>query len=82
MKVLSSVEAKVSPQIYIDVECGLTRMADGSINIWHKNTANLIVKLNGHIPGCNSVSWNPADPCLFASCGDDGKIKMYILFPR
>lgn len=50
---------------------------DGSINIWHKNTANLIVKLNGHIPGCNSVSWNPADPCLFASCGDDGKIKIW-----
>ncbi|KAI1214841.1 WD domain-containing protein [Annulohypoxylon truncatum] len=53
---------------------------DGSINIWHKTSAQLVEKLNGHIPGCNSVSWNPADPCLFASCGDDGKIKMCVLF--
>lgn len=50
---------------------------DGSINIWHKASAQLVEKLNGHIPGCNSVSWNPADPCLFASCGDDGKIKIW-----
>ncbi|KAI1390950.1 WD domain-containing protein [Hypoxylon trugodes] len=49
---------------------------DGSINIWHKTSAQLVEKLNGHIPGCNSVSWSPTDPCLFASCGDDGKIKM------
>ncbi|OTA94806.1 hypothetical protein M434DRAFT_20608 [Hypoxylon sp. CO27-5] len=50
---------------------------DGSINIWHKETAYPVVKLNGHIPGCNSVSWSPTDPCLFASCGDDGKIKIW-----
>ncbi|KAI0884447.1 WD domain-containing protein [Annulohypoxylon maeteangense] len=50
---------------------------DGSINIWHKASARLVEKLTGHIPGCNSVSWNPADPCLFASCGDDGKIKIW-----
>ncbi|KAI8961572.1 WD40 repeat-like protein [Daldinia sp. FL1419] len=51
---------------------------DGSINIWHKTSAQLVQKITGHIPGCNSVSWNPADPCMFASCGDDGKIKMYM----
>lgn len=50
---------------------------DGSINIWHKSSAQQVVKLNGHIPGCNSVSWSPTNPCLFASCGDDGKIKIW-----
>ncbi|KAI1800465.1 WD40 repeat-like protein [Daldinia bambusicola] len=50
---------------------------DGSINVWHKASAQLVQKLTGHIPGCNSVSWNPADPCMFASCGDDGKIKIW-----
>ncbi|KAI0166823.1 WD domain-containing protein [Hypoxylon sp. FL1284] len=50
---------------------------DGSINIWHKASAHLVEKLNGHPPGCNAVSWSPTNPCLFASCGDDGKIKMY-----
>lgn len=50
---------------------------DGSINIWHKASAHLVEKLSGHIPGCNAVSWSPTDPCLFASCGDDGKIKIW-----
>ena len=22
--------------------------------------------------------WNPADPVMIASCGDDGKVKMYV----
>ncbi|KAI2621655.1 WD domain-containing protein [Hypoxylon sp. NC1633] len=50
---------------------------DGSINIWHKASAQLVEKLSGHVPGCNSISWSPANPCLFASCGDDGKIKIW-----
>lgn len=64
-----------------DVDLSLTRRIDGSINIWHKSSAQQVVKLNGHIPGCNSVSWSPTNPCLFASCGDDGKIKMCVPFP-
>ncbi|OTB07748.1 hypothetical protein M426DRAFT_266987 [Hypoxylon sp. CI-4A] len=55
------------------------RMTDGSINIWHRASGQLVEKLNGHISACcNSVSWSPTDPCLFASCGDDGKIKMCV----
>ncbi|KAH6655308.1 WD domain-containing protein [Truncatella angustata] len=50
---------------------------DGAINIWHKATATPVERLVGHQPRTNSVSWSPTDPCLFASCGDDGKIKMY-----
>ncbi|KAI1501118.1 WD40-repeat-containing domain protein [Biscogniauxia marginata] len=50
---------------------------DGSINIWHKATAQPVVKLNAHSPRCNSASWCPTNPCLFASCGDDGKVKIW-----
>ncbi|ORY71181.1 WD40-repeat-containing domain protein [Pseudomassariella vexata] len=50
---------------------------DGLINIWHKASAVPIEKLNGHHPRCNAVTWSPTDPCLFASCGDDGKIKIW-----
>ncbi|ETS77142.1 hypothetical protein PFICI_11016 [Pestalotiopsis fici W106-1] len=50
---------------------------DGTINIWHKATAMPVVKLSGHQPRTNAVSWCPTDPCLFASCGDDGKIKIW-----
>ncbi|KAI0019595.1 WD40-repeat-containing domain protein [Xylariomycetidae sp. FL0641] len=50
---------------------------DGCIYIWHKATAQLIEQLSGHSPRCNAVCWSPTDPCLFASCGDDGKVKIW-----
>ncbi|KAL8770476.1 MAG: hypothetical protein Q9194_005165 [Teloschistes cf. exilis] len=52
--------------------------ADSRIYIWHKTTGNLIESLDGHqTPGCvNVVAWNPAHPCMFASGGDDKKIRM------
>lgn len=49
---------------------------DGYISIWHKLTGIPVRRLSAHEPRCNAVSWNPADPCMLASCGDDGKIKM------
>ncbi|KAI1429564.1 WD40-repeat-containing domain protein [Xylaria sp. FL1777] len=50
---------------------------DGHINIWSKATGQCIHKLPAHSPRCNSVSWCPTNPQLFASCGDDGKIKIW-----
>ncbi|CAJ2508202.1 Uu.00g093880.m01.CDS01 [Anthostomella pinea] len=50
---------------------------DGYINIWHKVTAQPVERLVGHSPRCNSTSWCPTNPCLFASCGDDGKVKIW-----
>ncbi|KAK2073703.1 hypothetical protein P8C59_007961 [Phyllachora maydis] len=51
---------------------------DGSICIWHKVTGILIQRfLDAHKPRCNAVRWSPTDPCLFASCGDDNKIKIW-----
>lgn len=54
----------------------LTMLVDGHVLIWHKATATLVEKLLAHSPRCNSVSWCPSNPRLFASCGDDGTIKM------
>lgn len=52
---------------------------DGLVYIWHKENGTLIEELGGHSPGCvNAVSWNPADPCMFASGGDDKKVRMYV----
>ncbi|KAH8652432.1 WD domain-containing protein [Xylariales sp. PMI_506] len=50
---------------------------DGSLYIWHKASAMVIERLSGHQPRTNAVSWSPTDPRLFASCGDDGKIKIW-----
>ncbi|KAF4841146.1 WD repeat-containing protein [Colletotrichum siamense] len=50
---------------------------DGNILIWHKNSGAAVERLEGHQPRTNAVSWNPADPCMLASCGDDGKVKVW-----
>ncbi|KAL1892064.1 hypothetical protein Sste5346_007219 [Sporothrix stenoceras] len=50
---------------------------DGNLNIWHKNIGIHLFKLEAHKPRCNAVCWSPTDPCLFASCGDDNKIKIW-----
>jgi WD repeat-containing protein 26 len=49
---------------------------EGSVFIWHKWTGREVYRLKGHSPRTNGVWWNPGNPCMFASCGDDGKIKM------
>ncbi|OAA56968.1 WD domain containing protein [Niveomyces insectorum RCEF 264] len=50
---------------------------DGKLNIWHKNIGVQLFKLDAHKPRCNAVAWSPTDPCLFATCGDDNKIKLW-----
>ncbi|OAA66082.1 WD domain protein [Cordyceps fumosorosea ARSEF 2679] len=50
---------------------------DGNILIWHKNTGAAVERLPGHKPRCNAVAWNPADPCMLASAGDDSKVKIW-----
>ncbi|KAK4167986.1 hypothetical protein QBC43DRAFT_202672 [Cladorrhinum sp. PSN259] len=50
---------------------------DGSVFIWHKVTAAVVHKAEAHTPRVNAVAWSPCDPALFATCGDDGKIKIW-----
>jgi WD40 repeat protein len=53
---------------------------DSAIYIW-RTTGHFVESLAAHSPGCvNAVAWSPRDPCLFASAGDDKKVKMYV-FP-
>lgn len=54
----------------------LSGSEDGNILIWHKNTGAAVERLPGHHPRCNAVSWNPGDPFMLASCGDDGRVKV------
>lgn len=50
--------------------------------MWHKENEALIETLQGHGKGqrgkacVNTVDWNPTDPGMFASGGDDRKIRM------
>ena len=47
---------------------------DGTVMIWHKNTGAAVERLSKHSSRCNAVSWNPADPTVLVSGGDDGKL--------
>ena len=54
--------------------------ADGKIYVFHRERGTLIQTLEGHFGGCvNAVAWNPTDSCMFASAGDDKKVRMYVV---
>ncbi|ODA84016.1 hypothetical protein RJ55_02534 [Drechmeria coniospora] len=50
---------------------------DGNLFIWHKTTGVPVERLHAHMPRCNAATWNPTDPCMLASCGDDGRVKIW-----
>ncbi|KAL2863241.1 WD40 repeat-containing protein [Aspergillus lucknowensis] len=51
---------------------------DSRIYVWHKENGTLVETLEGHVSGCvNAISWNPADPGMFASAGDDCLVKIW-----
>ena len=50
---------------------------DSRIYVWHKENKTLVETLDGHISGCvNAISWNPTNPGMFASAGDDYLVRM------
>ncbi len=54
----------------------LTFTLDSHIYIWRSNGV-IIEALEAH-PGCvNSIAWHPKDPTVFASAGDDTKVKIW-----
>ncbi|PYH46288.1 WD domain protein [Aspergillus saccharolyticus JOP 1030-1] len=51
---------------------------DSRIYIWHKENGTLVEVLEAHTRGCvNSLSWNPSNPGMFASAGDDCMVRIW-----
>ncbi|KAJ9639948.1 hypothetical protein H2199_006181 [Coniosporium tulheliwenetii] len=49
---------------------------DSRVYIWRTN-GHLVEALDAHRPGCvNAVAWHPTNPSMFASAGDDCRIRM------
>jgi len=52
---------------------------DSRIYIWRRQTGVQVAALDAHHPGTvNSVAWNPANPAIFASAGDDTKVRIWL----
>lgn len=47
------------------------------IYIWNRETTSLMEVLSGHDRVVNCVRFNPTVPNMFASCGDDGTIRIW-----
>ncbi|KAF5869620.1 putative wd domain-containing protein, partial [Botrytis fragariae] len=51
---------------------------EGNVVIYHRENGSVVEKLEAHKKGCcNAVSWNPVNPRMFASAGDDGKVRIW-----
>ncbi|KAF8334203.1 WD40 repeat-like protein [Cantharellus anzutake] len=51
---------------------------DALIHVWHRETSEVLEVLGGHKHGSvNSVVWNPVDDGVFASCSDDGTVRIW-----
>ncbi|KAK5011878.1 hypothetical protein LTR39_004424, partial [Cryomyces antarcticus] len=56
---------------------------DSHVYIWRRKTGVLVERLPAHSPGfVNAVAWHPTNPTIFASAGDDHKVRVYVSLPR
>jgi WD40 repeat protein len=49
---------------------------DSRIHIWRSNGLH-IEALDAHVGCVNSVAWHPKDPAVFASAGDDQRVRIW-----
>ncbi|KAF8446733.1 WD40-repeat-containing domain protein [Terfezia claveryi] len=55
----------------------LSGSEDSLVYVWQRENGNLVEKLPGHSGTVNCVAWNPKDPHVFASAGDDRLIRIW-----
>jgi len=51
--------------------------ADSHVYIWRRQTGAPVAEFEAHSPGIvNAVAWHPTNPSIFASAGDDRRVRM------
>jgi WD40 repeat protein len=52
-------------------------LADSHVYIWRRQTGAPVAEFEAHSPGIvNAVAWHPTNPSIFASAGDDRRVRM------
>lgn len=46
--------------------------------IWHRETGQLLARIDGHTAMVNCIAWNPKYPYMLASASDDKSIAMWV----
>ncbi|SMR57201.1 unnamed protein product [Zymoseptoria tritici ST99CH_1E4] len=58
--------------------CVVSGSEDSKVLIWRRSTGAPVAALDAHAPGAvNAVAWHPRDERVFASAGDDRRVRIW-----